>query len=109
VSEPIRIDTNGGTTFVIAGETVEITRSDQPLCRVPLADLREFSASDKAVFDQARRFERLTNVWMTVGKVRAMIQLGRIHAAQVQEFPVHDIAYVRDVPASWGVSTNEED
>ena len=34
--------TDGGTTFEVTDKQVTITRSDQPECIVPLADLLEF-------------------------------------------------------------------
>ncbi len=38
----MKLTTDGGTTFIIDGDEVTITRSDQPECTIPLADLREF-------------------------------------------------------------------
>ncbi len=36
------ISTDGGTTFHVRDKQVTITRHDQPVCIVPLADLQEF-------------------------------------------------------------------
>lgn len=33
-----RLDCEGGTTFTLSAENVTITRSDQPICMVPLKD-----------------------------------------------------------------------
>jgi len=38
----MKFTTDGGTTFTVDDEQVTITRSDQPECTIPLADLREF-------------------------------------------------------------------
>jgi hypothetical protein len=38
----LKITTDGGTTFVVRDKQVTITRSDQPKCVIPLADLLEF-------------------------------------------------------------------
>ncbi len=43
------ITTQGGTTFSVAGESVVITRSDQPEATIPVADIREFADSFRAV------------------------------------------------------------
>jgi hypothetical protein len=37
-----KYETECGTTFVSADGSVEITRSDQPVCVVPFADIEEF-------------------------------------------------------------------
>ena len=36
------ITTEQGTTFGVKNNVVTITRTDQPECSIPLADLREF-------------------------------------------------------------------
>jgi hypothetical protein len=36
------ITTDGGTTFTVDKGKVTITRTDQPECVIPLADLQEF-------------------------------------------------------------------
>ncbi len=38
----LTITTDGGTTFDVRDKQVTITRHDQPVCVVPLADLQEF-------------------------------------------------------------------
>lgn len=42
---PPVVNASQGTAFVIQGNAVEIVRQDQPICRVPLADLVELDAT----------------------------------------------------------------
>jgi hypothetical protein len=52
---PVRIDAMNGTTFLVVGETVEMVRHDQPICRVPREDLREFiRVTDPGTQDQPK-------------------------------------------------------
>lgn len=39
------INASQGAAFVMQGNAIEIVRQDQPICRVPLADLVELGAS----------------------------------------------------------------
>ena len=49
-----QFDSSNGTSFVFNGETVEITRADQPICSVPFSDILEFcySLPTRSAWDQ---------------------------------------------------------
>lgn len=62
-----QFNSSNGTAFVVDGKTVEITRADQPICRVPLSDIFEFS-TDKS--DGGNIQNKITTAYFRGGERR---------------------------------------